>query len=195
MWRRWGWHCPKYHFVRKKFSLACIAWQVHVFCKMKKWTFRGWNTFQMLLLERNNRVLTDCYKPHYLVRQLLTYLHNSMKRNAQLVEKWHNDLLLPGNSSLLNQLIGFPKWQYAMASIHGLLFLKHDFYRTQVNLGSDSWVRLSVREWEVWLDLTDVTLAEEDTKSIPTDNAKRAIQGNVAMQVTEVTPSGGQLCN
>ena len=82
----------------------------------------------MLLLERNNRVLTDCYKPHYLVRQLLTYLHNSMKRNAQLVEKWHNDLLLPGYSSLLNQLIGFPKWQYSIASIHGLLFLKHDFF-------------------------------------------------------------------
>ena len=55
------------------------------------------------------------------------------------------------------------------------------FYRTQVNLGSDSWVRLSVTN--VWLDLTDVTLADEDTKSKPTDDAKRAIQGNEAMQV------------
>ena len=27
------------------------------------------------------------------------------------------------------------------------------------------------------VDLTDVTLADEDTKSIPTDNAKRAIKG------------------
>ena len=36
---------------------------------------------------------------------------------------------------------------------------------------------------EVWLDLTDVTLADEDTKSKLTDNAKRAIQGNEAMQV------------
>ena len=35
----------------------------------------------------------------------------------------------------------------------------------------------------VWLDLTDVTLADEDTKSKLTDNAKRAIQGNEAMQV------------
>ena len=34
-------------------------------------------------------------------------------------------------------------------------------------------------------DLTDVTLADEDTKSILTDNANRAIQGHVAMQVTE----------
>ena len=33
----------------------------------------------------------------------------------------------------------------------------------------------------VWLDLTDVTLADEDTKSKLTDNAKKAIQGNEAM--------------
>ena len=32
-------------------------------------------------------------------------------------------------------------------------------------------------------DLTDVTLADEDTNSILADNAKRAIQGNEAMQV------------
>ena len=32
-------------------------------------------------------------------------------------------------------------------------------------------------------NLTDVTLADEDTNSIQTDNAKRAIQGNVAMHV------------
>ena len=44
-------------------------------------------------------------------------------------------------------------------------------------------------------DLTDVTLADEDTNPILTDKANRAIQGNVAMQVTQVTPSGGQLCN
>ena len=34
-------------------------------------------------------------------------------------------------------------------------------------------------------NLTDVTLADEDTNSILTDNANRAIQGNVAMQVTQ----------
>ena len=37
-------------------------------------------------------------------------------------------------------------------------------------------------------DLTDVTLADEDTNSILTDNAKRAIQGNEAMQVMQVMP-------
>ena len=36
-------------------------------------------------------------------------------------------------------------------------------------------------------DLTDVTLADEDTNSVPTDNAngKRAIQGNMAMHVSQ----------
>ena len=36
-----------------------------------------------------------------------------------------------------------------------------------------------------------MTLADKDTNSIPTDNANRAIQGNVAIQVTQ---PGGQLC-
>ena len=64
------------------------------------------------------------------------------------------------------------------------------FYRTQVNLGSDSWVRLSVTT-SCCADLTDVTLADEDTNSILTDNAKRAIQGNEAMQVMQ---TGDQIC-
>ena len=34
-------------------------------------------------------------------------------------------------------------------------------------------------------DLTDVTLADEDTNSILTDNAKRAIQDNEAMQAMQ----------
>ena len=42
-------------------------------------------------------------------------------------------------------------------------------------------VSLSMRGFA---NLTDVTLADGDTKSILTDNAKRAIQGNVAMHVT-----------
>ena len=46
----------------------------------------------------------------------------------------------------------------------------------------------------VFAELTDVTLADEDTNSILADNANRAIQGNVAMQVTQVAPSGGQIC-
>ena len=40
-------------------------------------------------------------------------------------------------------------------------------------------------------NFTELTLADEDTNSILTDNANRAIQGNVAMQVTQPC---GQLC-
>ena len=43
---------------------------------------------------------------------------------------------------------------------------------------------------DVCADLTDVTLADEDTNSILADNANRAIQGNVAMQIIQ---SGCQL--
>ena len=57
------------------------------------------------------------------------------------------------------------------------------------SLGPD--VRPSVTETPC-ADLTDVTLADEDTNSIPTDNANMAIQGNVTMQVTQ---PGGQSCN
>ena len=38
-------------------------------------------------------------------------------------------------------------------------------------------------------DLTDVTLADEDSNSIPTDDVNRTILSNLAMQVA---PSGGQ---
>ena len=38
-------------------------------------------------------------------------------------------------------------------------------------------------------DLTDVTLADEDSNLIPTDDVNRAIPGNVGMQVA---PPGGQ---
>ena len=41
-------------------------------------------------------------------------------------------------------------------------------------------------------NLTDVTLADEDTNSRLTDNANRAFQRNVAKQVTQ---AGGKMCN
>ena len=40
----------------------------------------------------------------------------------------------------------------------------------------------------VFADLTDVTLADEDSNSIPSNNVNRAILGNVAMQAA--TPDG-----
>ena len=51
---------------------------------------------------------------------------------------------------------------------------------------------LSNKLRDVVADLTDVTLADKDTNSIQTDNVNMAIEGNVAMQVTQ---SGGQLWN
>ena len=59
-------------------------------------------------------------------------------------------------------------------------------YRTQVNLGSDLWVRMSLRHKlrEVCEDLTDVTLADEDTNSILTDNANRTFQCGNASDTT-----------
>ena len=62
-----------------------------------------------------------------------------------------------------------------------------------MSLGSDLWVRLSQTKKLIeppYVNLTDVTLADEDTNSILTDNANRVNQGNVAMQVIQ---SGCQL--
>ena len=64
-----------------------------------------------------------------------------------------------------------------------------NFYRIQVSgvrsLGPD------VPPTSLW-NFIDVTLADEDTNSMQTDNANKAIQGNVAMQVTQ---PGGKNCN
>ena len=57
-----------------------------------------------------------------------------------------------------------------------------------MSLGSDLWVLMSVRH-RSFADLTDVTLADKDSNSIPTDDVNRAILGDVAMQVA---PPGGQ---
>ena len=65
---------------------------------------------------------------------------------------------------------------------------KSHFYRTQVSLGSDLWVRFSLTK-PLCADLTDVTLADEDSNSTPADDVNRAILGNVAMHVA---PSGDQ---
>ena len=50
-------------------------------------------------------------------------------------------------------------------------------------IGSDLWVRMSVTG-KPCADLTVVTLADEDNNSLPTDDANRAILGNVAKSVT-----------
>ena len=57
-----------------------------------------------------------------------------------------------------------------------------------MSLGSDLWVLMSVTD-RLCADLTDATLADDDSNSIPTDDVNKAILGNVAIQVA---PSGGQ---
>ena len=64
-----------------------------------------------------------------------------------------------------------------------------------MSLGSDLWVLMSVSHSltpRPFADLTDVTLADEDSNSTPADDVNRAILGNVAMQVA---PPGGQTRN
>ena len=61
-----------------------------------------------------------------------------------------------------------------------------------MSLGSDLWVLMSVTDsiQDYFADLTDVTLADEDSNSIPADDVNRAILGNVAMQVA---PPGAKI--
>ena len=60
-----------------------------------------------------------------------------------------------------------------------------------MSLGSDLWVWTSVSDYiqDYFADLTDVTLAVDDSNLVPSDDFKRAILGNVEMQVV---PSDGQ---
>ena len=90
--------------------------------------------------------------------------------------------------------LGWPRCKAGLgpaAGAHFLLEILH-FYRTQVSLVRSMDLVVSNSLSIPCANLTDVTLADEDTNSILTDNAKRAIQGNVAMHVTL---PGGQLWN
>ena len=57
-----------------------------------------------------------------------------------------------------------------------------------MSLGSDLWVLMYLTT-RPCADLTDVTLADEDSNSIPTDDVTRAISGSVTIQVA---PPGGK---
>ena len=67
------------------------------------------------------------------------------------------------------------KW-YSLAAAATLYIMVIYYYRTQVSLvrsmGTDVW------NLSLW-NLTDVSLADEDTNSILTDKVNRTIQGNV----------------
>ena len=71
--------------------------------------------------------------------------------------------------------------------------LFNDFYRTQVSLVRSMGPVLSLR-MRPFADLTDVTLVDEDTNSIPTNNTNRTIQDNVAMPVTNPGDQFENIC-
>ena len=58
-----------------------------------------------------------------------------------------------------------------------------------MSLGSDLWVQLSETNSDTFVQ---TNLTDEDTNSILTDNANKAFQSNMAMQVTQ---PGDQLWN
>ena len=77
----------------------------------------------------------------------------------------------------------------ATSSIHhqlGCTFLSDPGVPGVRSMGPD--VSQSVHP-RLFADLTDVTLADEDSNSISTNDVNRAILGNLAMQVA---PHGGQ---
>ena len=80
--------------------------------------------------------------------------------------------LLPGTPSAL-----FPSFLDVNVLVIFSKFLSDPGKPGVRSMGPD--VRNKLRD--VCVDLTDVTLADEDTNSILTDNANRAIQGNVAI--------------
>ena len=59
---------------------------------------------------------------------------------------------------------------------HHHYYYQH-FYRTQVYLGSDLWVQVSVSQ-SCFVDLTDVSLVDEDINSIIANDTDWAIPGN-----------------
>ena len=80
----------------------------------------------------------------------------------------------------------------ATSSIHhqlGCTFLSDPGVPGVRSMGPD--VSQSVHP-RLFADLTDVTLADEDSNSIPTDDVNRAFLGNMAMQEA---PPGGQNWN
>ena len=83
-----------------------------------------------------------------------------------------------GRDLLASVTFSYLQWGWRWASLGHFAFLSDPGKPGVRSLGPD--VRPSVSLTPCW-NLTDVTLANEDTNSIPTDNANRAIQGNVAM--------------
>ena len=93
---------------------------------------------------------------------------------------------------ILQILFQFHHMLHLMTYISIQSLVKGETFRVNLGFLSDPiipgvWMSLTHRRF--W-DLTDMTLADEDTNSTLTDNTNRAIQGNVTMQKTWL---GGQM--
>ena len=98
----------------------------------------------------------------------------------------------PTGAVLHNRKTTFSLQFSKLLVLHILLHNRNNtFYRTQLSLGSDLLVPMSDCPSLSW-NLNDVTLADQVTNLLQTDNANMVIQGNVAMQVTQ---PGGQVWN
>ena len=106
--------------------------------------------------------------------------------------------MAPLESLALPHCLGLPYWHYLLV----LSWYLHQPESHQLSLQkgivigprcpwSDLWIRVSITK-RPFADLTDVTLADEDTNPILTDKANGAFQGNLA---TRVTQPGGQILN
>ena len=105
------------------------------------------------------------------------------KKTVRIQNRWNFSII-----NWENNLDNFQKWY--------ILHIWNIYlYRTQVYLGTDLWVLMSLTHSVTptpFIDLTDVTLADEVSNSKQTNYVNRAILGNVAMQVA---PSDGQHWN
>ena len=98
------------------------------------------------------------------------------------------------------QFFQFYVWKFCRFQIAHLRRFRACFYRTQVSLVRSMGPVLCHKLRDVFADLTDVILVDEDTNSIPTNNTNRTIQDNVAMpvsiQVTNLkTSASGLMAN
>ena len=109
-----------------------------------------------------------------------------LKRQCCLALVSWNDKCQLHNKSFLPPLIGL--WHYPSMEVRrqmnriwvkAVIFIGPRYTWGPI-YGSES-LKLTIPFW----NLTYVTLANEDTNSILTDNANRAIHGNMAMQVTQ----------
>ena len=94
-------------------------------------------------------------------------------------------------SRRLHSVLDLPKWLCRQNT-----GWEHSVFKIVIFIGprypwSDLWVQVSLTK-TFFADLSDVTLADDDTNPIVADNANRAIQGNVATQVTQ---PDRQTCN